>query len=236
MGTATVLSLAQDVAAEISLGIPGALIDVTTDRTALKLKRLLHKTCGDLAARHDWNALKREHTFTTTAADAQTGGLPSDFLRFVPDTMYNRTTNWKVQGPASDREWQSYKSSLTTRVFDAFRIRGGVLLLAPLNPGSETIAFEYITNTIGKQADDTEVTTFADDTDTTHFDDELVRLGMSWMHRKAEGLDYAEEFRAYEMRIVQLTKGDDGHRTVDMCGASDEFTPRAPRVPDTLIF
>jgi hypothetical protein len=235
MGTASVLSLAQDAAAEISLGIPGGLIDVTNDRTALKLKRLLHKVCGDLQSRHDWENLKREHTFTTTAADVQTGGLPTDFLRMVPDTIYNRTSNWRVMGPITANDWQSYKATLTNRVFDAYRIRGGDLLIAPLNPGSETIAFEYITNYIGKQSDDTEVATFQDDTDTTYFDDELVRLGMVWMHRKAEGIDYAEEFRAYELRITNLAKGDGGPRIVDMCGATDDFTPRAPRVPDTLV-
>lgn len=237
MGTATILELATDIAIALNVARPAAVVGATTDLTALKILRFITHSCRDMAGRYDWQELRREKAFTTTSgADVQANAVATDLLRFIPGSMWNRTTTWQVMGPMTPDEWQAYKAQVTSRVYDAFRLRGNALLLAPQPTGSETIAYEYITKYIGLATDGTtERLAFAADTDTTYFDDELIIQHTVWRHRKSEGLDYSEEFRAAEMRFQQLTRADGGKRTIDMAGGCTDRKPMAPRVPDTLL-
>jgi hypothetical protein len=57
-----------------------------------------------------------------------------------------------------------------------------------------------------------------------------------WRYRKAEGQDYSEEFREFELRLNDLIKMDGGRRMIDMGGGSHDRIPVPPRVPDTLVF
>jgi len=201
--------------------------------------RAITRTCRQLATRFDWQKLRAEHTFTTAAAAAQTAStpLPTDFLRFVPDSMYNRTTRFRVTGPLTPDEWQGHQAALVTRVYDAFTLRGNIFLMAPTPAAGETIAYEYITKNIGT---DTTLATarsaFTVDTDVPYLDDELITLGVIWRYRKAEGQDYSEEYREFELRLNDLIKMDGGRRMVDMGGGSHDRIPVPPRVPDTLVF
>lgn len=235
----TVLELAVEAATELSQVTPTAVVANTGDPGAQKLLRHLHRTCRQLAARYDWQVLRREKTFTTTATATQTGALASDLLRFVPETMFNRTKDNRVSGPLSPEEWQAFQAVAYGSVFDQFYIRGNAFLMSPTPAAGDSIAYEYITNYIGTNAAaSTERTIFSVDSDVTYFDDELVLLGMVWRYRKAEGLDYSEEFREFETRFYDLTKMDGGRRILDMNDGSVQKArvPVAPRIPDTLVF
>ncbi|HXF89593.1 MAG TPA: hypothetical protein VNK48_14655 [Xanthobacteraceae bacterium] len=232
---ASILAICSDAADALSLVRPDALIDVTDDNTAQKLYRAMIATLRQIAARHDWQVLVKEKTFTTSATAEQTGAIASDFLRIIQGTVYNRTRRREVAGPVSAAEWQHIQASLATLVNPAFRIRGNALLLTPTPPAGETIAYEYIKNAIGTSADGSvDRATFTADTDLVLFDDELVILGTVWRYRKAEGQDYSEEYREFEMRLYDLIKMDGGRRRIEMAGPPDEFKPRAPQMPDTL--
>lgn len=213
----TVLSLVTDAADELSLARPTDIADTTDDNTSQKLIRHLTRTCRQLSAEYDWSRLRREKTFTTVAAAEQTDAIPSDFQRFVKDTMWNRTTRTKVQGPIQASDWQIRQAQASTGPFQNFNIRGSAFLMTPTPTAGWTIAYEYITKYIGLAVDGTtERLTFTADDDTTYFDDELVILGTVWRYRKAEGLDYSEEFREYQLRRANLIKMDGGRRTLDM--------------------
>ena len=41
-------------------------------------------------------------------------------------------------------------------------------------------------------------------------------LGTVWRYRKAEGLDYSEEFREYQLRRANMIKMDGSRRVLDM--------------------
>lgn len=215
----TVLSLVTDAADELSLARPADISDVTDDNTSQKLIRHLTRTCRQLNAEYDWARLRREKTFTSVAAQEQTNAIPEDFQRFVKDTFWNRTTRTKVYGPIDPSEWQQREAAVNTSPYQNFIIRGTSLLLTPAPSSGWTMAYEYITKYIGLAVDGTtERNTFTGDDDTTYFDDELVILGTVWRYRKAEGLDYSEEFREYQMRRANLIKMDGGRRTLDMGG------------------
>lgn len=234
----SILQIAKNAADELAINRPTTLIGASEgDDTPAKLYRQLVKTVKHLHATYDWQVLYREKTFTTIAAAAQTGAIPTDFLRFVPETLYNRTRRYKLQGPLTADEWQAHQALLSTQVYMAYRIRGNSFLLVPTPPAGETIAYEYITNTIGTSSDgSTERTDFADDADVTYFDGELVTLGTVWRYRQAEGNDYAEPFRDYQLMLADRIKMDGGRRRLDMSTGSVDRVPVPPRAPDTLVF
>lgn len=214
-----VLSLLKDASDELSLARPTDISDTTDDNTAQKLLRHCTRTCRQLAASYDWSRLRREKLITTTATEEQTGAIPADLLRFVPETMWNRTTRNIVLGPLSPDDWQMRKAVLTGGTFQNFIIRGTSFLMTPEPSAGWIIAYEYITKNIGiNNAGTTELTAFVSDDDQTFFEDELIILGTVWRYRKAEGLDYSEEFREFEMRRANMIKMDGSRRKLDMSG------------------
>ena len=118
-------------------------------------------------------------------------------------------------------------------VYDAFRQRGNDLLMMPIPNAGDTYAFEYICNTPVVDANGTTFRTkFLADDDEALLDEEAVTLGIIWRFKKAKGLDYAEDFRTYQMQVHQLKARDGGQRSWDFSSASDPRTPRFPLVPD----
>lgn len=229
-----ILTIAQDAAIELSLDEPTTIVNTAVDSAGRKLFRHLLAICKQLSGM-DWAELRREHTFTTEAAVTQSSGFPADFLRFVPNTFFNRTKRWRVNGPMSPEEWQADRSTLVTRVHDSFIQRGTSMLLSPTPPAGETMAYEYITKYIGtNDALDTGRERFTSDNDVPYLDAELITLGVVWSYRKAEGLDYGEEFRKYEMRKAQLFAASGSRRVINMGATDYRRNPVAPIVPDTL--
>ena len=222
----TLLTLCNDIADELSLDRATSYLGNTESDSALKIVRHLSRTVRQLAARYDWQTLRREKTFVTVGAATQTGAIPADFLRFVSGTMFNRTRTLPVEGPITPEEWQIQQARPVTSVWDQFIIRGNAFLITPTPAAGQTIAYEYITKYIGTNAAVAEVTTFAADTDSSYFDDELLILGAVWRYRKAEGTDYSEEFREFERRFTDLTKMDGGRRILDM---GTRMNPRGRR-------
>ena len=112
-------------------------------------------------------------------------------------------------------------------------MRAGSLLITPTPSTGHTIAYEYITSYIGTDTTAaTGRTKFTADTDLPYFDDELVIMGVVWRYRQSEGLDYAEPYRDYQMRISNLLKTDGNRRILDMNG---EKLPRLPNVTGNQI-
>lgn len=233
---ANVLSLCQDAATEVKLSIPSAVIGISNDPDAVLLKRALVKTCRQLQD-YGWQNILREKTFTTVAAETQTDTpLPTDFLSFVDATIYNRTTRERVFGPLSADEWQSQKAVAATWSYDSFRIRGNAWLMAPTPTAGHTIAYEYVTSSLGTDVTGaTPRTTFSVDTDLTYWDDELVILGISMNVLDIDGNDYAERSMQFQRRLAKMLSLDGGARIISPYSKTDKI-PMAPRVPDRLVF
>lgn len=212
-----VLALARDAADELSLARPADITD-TDDNTSQKLFRHMTRTCRQLAAEYDWTRLRREKLITATATEEQTNAIPADFLRFVPETLWNRNARTRLCGPINPDDWQARKAVLSASPYSTFIMRGTSFLMTPAPTAGHIIAYEYITKNIASAAGDTEVAAFVSDDDAPFFDDELVILGTVWRYRKAEGLDYSEEFREYQMRRANMIKMDGGTRRLDMGG------------------
>jgi len=214
---ANLLSIIEQVADRIGLVRPTQVIG-SSDPQARQLLALANQEGRELARRHPWQAITFEHTFTTVASETQTGAIPTSFDRFVPNTIYNRTTGEELRGPLTAQEWSDYKSGISTFVFDSYRVRGDSFLMAPTPTAGQTVAYEYVSKYWAMSAADTtpDQQWWLGDTDETVLDEELMILGIHWRYLRSRGLDYADVFQTYELALAQLTGRDGGSRILSM--------------------
>ena len=204
----SLLTICQDASDEIGILRPTSIVG-NSDQSARTLFRLAKKLGNRLMKVFDWQVLRAEQNFTALGAEEQTGILPSNFDRFVPETMWNRTDIFMITGPITPSQWQGLKaSSYSDTESRKFMMRGGSVLVQPtLNAGAQ-IYFEYVKNTWCQDQSSTAQTTWAADTDTALIDEELITLGMIWEYKNARGLPNVSEAAAYEQYFETLIRND----------------------------
>jgi hypothetical protein len=141
-----------------------------------------------------WQQLTKISTLSLTSS--QTYPLPSDFLSFTPDTMYQQGRFDSVDLPTEPEVWALLTSvasvaSLPVRA----RIYGGQLHI--LNPQSgATITYEYNSNApITDATGATAKTQFTADTDIWLLDDRMFQLELKWRFKKEKGLDFTADLQ-----------------------------------------
>lgn len=133
--------------------------------------------------------------------------LPSDWLKQIPQTEWDRTNRWPLMGPISPQEWQSFQSGV---VYSGprlrFRIMANTMYVDPPPTAHDTLAYEYISQNwvlstlgVGKAA-------FTADTDTFIFDDSLLMEGLILRWNKRKGFAYDE--KDFD-RILSMAMGQD---------------------------
>lgn len=209
----TVLSIVSAVMGRLSLTQP-TVVFTSTDRNVVQFRELLIEGAEALSkagSPSGWQSLQNEHTFVTVAAQIQTNmPLPADFRRFVPDSVYNRSTNRQVTGPLTPAQYQQMQVwPQLVAPYLMFRERQSQLYLDPIPPAGETIAYEYISSYWAKSSAGVAKATFTSDDDTTYLDEELLKLDLRWRWKAAKGLEYGEDMASFE-RAKMLALGDDG--------------------------
>ena len=213
----TLLTIVQGAAARCGLAQPSSVVS-NTDETAVRLLSLTNAAGKALARRHNWSVLTKEKTFTTTAAAVQASAIPTDFDRFVDETLFNRTRKRRLTGPISAEEWQVQQALSASVLIDAFRIRGADMLITPTPAAGETIAYEYVSKYwVDTDADgDGDAVSFASDSYTSILDEEMLTLDVIWRYRASVGLNYAEAFREAQLMVADRIAGDGGRRTLNL--------------------
>lgn len=180
-----------------------------------------------------WEALETEQTFTSTATAVQTGAIPSDYHALIINTMFNRSQNRRVTGPLSPQEWQAQQALSASLLTDAFRIRGGNLLITPTPDAGDTYAFEYMSKNWCQSSGGAGQAAWAADSDTGVLDENLMLLGIIWRFKADRGLSYAENFNTYEKEAEQAIMRDGGKRDLNY-SMDDSLLDHAepPLVPD----
>ncbi len=169
----------------------------------------------DLSRAHNWTSLLKQQTFTTVAQAVQTNAVPTDFNWYMNDTMWNRGTQVKVGGPVSAEDWQAFQAIALLAIPNAvFRFRGGDILIYPTPAAGQTCAYEYGTTYWVNGSK----TAFSADTDTAVLDETIISLGLRWRWLKSKGMDYAEDFRSYEIAKQQAVARDGGKQKVYLGG------------------
>jgi len=221
----SLLTIIDGACGELNIAQPSTVI-ASTDLATRQLLALARKEGKELARRFDWQVLLKEATFTTAAAETQIASLSatfSDFARIVNDTMWNRTQAWKVSGPLTPQQWQQRLASAAQAGIRNFsRIRGDALIFNPVPTAGDYVYFEYISNKWCQSSLAAPQSDWLADSDTALIDEEVIRLGVVWRFLKAKGLDYAEEFRTYEMALGDIFGSDGGSSVLNL---SDEPEP-----------
>lgn len=209
----TLLSIANDVGDETK-GARPATIASNTNPDAQSMLRLINK-CGKwMQKAYDWQILRAEQTFTSIAAETQTGALPSDFDRFIPETFWDRDTNNLITGPIGPVEWQGLKVQSFDSQNKKFALRGGAILTQPALAADVSCAFEYIkVNWCDIAAGSGEKAAFTIDTDVALIDEELITRAAILEYLASEGQPYIKalrDFTEYFDRLTDIEIADGG--------------------------
>lgn len=233
----TILQIVQDVTDEIGLPQPTAVIG-SNDQTVRSLLALANREGKELSRRHRWQILTKEATWTTLATEDQGSLANTDIVAdgdfdldygIINETVFNRDDQFQTFGPVSPRGWQARKASTNTGPYSEYRIRQNKLFLTPAPAVGETGAFEYKSLHWCEDSGATGQARWAADTDVGRISEDLMTLGLKWRWLKSKGLDYAEEFRTYELSVQSAVAHDGSSETLFMDQElEDTPTIRAP--------
>lgn len=200
----TMLSIVQDASVSLGLTSPSAVASTSTQAQMLGLLNLEGK---DLAARAPWYVLRRRNTFTLSTSSSNQGAMngtvvtASDFDYMLQDTFYNTTTSMPIEGPMMDTEEEEQTALGFSGPYQQWALRGGDLYIYPQPTSADATAFQYISKFWCKASGGTRKAAFTVDTDLSLLDESLLTLGLIWRWKRANGLDYAQEFALYESRV-----------------------------------
>ncbi len=223
----TLLAVVQSTTRRIGIPYPSAVASSNDDQL-LQLMDLANEEIEELADRYPFQAIVREQTFTTVGSESQ-GTLSSiisgESLKYVLNqTMWNRTQRRPVFNAGAEQKWQWLKARNVTGPYSEYRIREDTLRFIPTPTSGETVAFEYVTNYLVLSVSSAKKATFTADDDTTYLDEKLVTRGVIWRWKKVKGLDYAEDFAAYERMVTNAIARDGTKPRIDM-GEGGMFVP-----------
>jgi hypothetical protein len=201
----SLLTVVQDFCRRTNIDVPTSVLG-STDEKILQVYALLQEDGDDLCTRGDWQQLVKEATHTTVATESQ-GAIDTiatlGFDRFKNKTLWNRSNLLPIF-IISGSEWQQAKATSNSSPNYQVRLRGNELLANPVPSAGLTWAFEYVSNRwILDQDGTTYKSAFTNDADTFVFPEKILKLGLRWRWKKEKGLEYAEDFRTYELLVKQ---------------------------------
>ncbi|MGZ5029074.1 MAG: phage adaptor protein [Methylobacter sp.] len=224
----TLLQLVQKFCLRTNIPSPSTVYG-STDSQIIQAMSLLEEEINDLASRHNWQALTREATLTTIAAEDQgdINTLDPGFRFFNNQTIWDTTTRLPIIGPMSGQQWQAMKATTANSPRYSFRFMGNHLHIWPVPVYGHVWKFEYqsryaiadSTGTILKEF-------FTSDTDTFLLPDSIILAGLRWRWSAAKGLSYAELFDSYEVLVKDAMSRDGGKQKLNMDGEPVSANPR----------
>lgn len=216
----SMLTIVQAFCERTKIPVPTTVMG-TSDEQILQVRALLEEEGDALSRRGDWEALTVEVSHTTLAAEDQgtVVSIATNGFRYIKDdTMWDRTDKLPIPLMHSTK-WQRFKAAVSTAPRYHYRIRGGKLLMHPAPTAGHSVYFEYISkNWILSANGVTYKTAFTLDTDTVLLPEELFRMGLRWRWKKEHGMEYAEDFRDYEMQVADALGRDGGKQAIHLDG------------------
>tara|TARA_Y100000310_G_scaffold181396_2_gene181329 strand:- start:3827 stop:4546 length:720 start_codon:yes stop_codon:yes gene_type:complete len=211
----SLLTMIERATRRLGIPVPSTVVG-NTDAQVVQLLEIANQEGEELAARKsDWEVMTLENTFTFTAA-ADQGLLNSavvsdgDFDYIINDTFWNRTTSLPVLGSLNAIDWQTLQAFPVTGPYEQYRIRSGKLFIDPAPSSTDTGAFEYHSTSWCEDNVAVGQALWAADDDVGRLDETLMILGIIWRWKQVKGLDYAEEFKLYETRVLDAIARDGG--------------------------
>lgn len=227
------LALIQEFCGRTNIPVPTYVIG-NPDPQILQAKGLLNEFCDDLATRKSWQKNTIETIFTTTATEDQ-GDIntlcPYGYMGIEFETLFDRTQRLPLVGGISPSEWQARKAFNVTGPLYQFRLRQDRFLFNPAPPAGHEIAFEYfsawfVQNNAVTVPDPALFRLYWEkDTDSCTLGDQLPLAYLRWKWKAEKGLEYAEDFRRYEVLTATIAARNFPARTLYLDGKSQDLRP-----------
>ena len=218
----SLLTIVQAVADEVDILRPTSVIS-NNNSEVQKVLRLSNKVGDRLMKVFPWQILSIEKIYTSVGTEEQTNFFETDFDRFLPETMWNRSDIFMISGPITAQEWQGLKAtSYSDTEHRKFRFRGDSMLIIPLIDAGKTIAYTYVSKNWCQSSGSVGQTAWAADDDTGILDEELITRGTIWEYLNAESLPNATQAASYEEYFELLIRND--RPTEDILVAGDIFS------------
>lgn len=159
--------------------------------------------------------------------------LPSDWLKEIPQTEWDRTNRWPLLGPQSPQDWQSFKSGIVyAGPRQRFRILENTLAINPPPPNGLLFAFEYISNAWVTSAVGKRQTRYQADTDVALFPDTLMVSGLKTQWKAAKGLDGSFDLSEFRSMLEQLKAQDRSAPKLSLSPMPGEILLSTANLPD----
>jgi hypothetical protein len=212
----SLLSLVSDAMILCGFSAPSTVYGNTDANVTLF--RLLSQVEGDaLSRRYDWRGLKVLGTMTGDGSSTEYT-LPTDFDRFVTGyPLYMDGTPQLPLHKVSDDDMLAMKVAETQPTNPVWRLFGDTIEYYPAPESGDIIKIEYRSKYWIVDEDlATRKATWAEDTDLALMPERLITLGLIWRYKHAKGLDYAEDFRTYQIESHKAGTVNNGRQTIVM--------------------
>lgn len=203
----TLLTICQNAADEIGLPQPASIIG-NQEPDVQKMLRLSNKGGKYLTVLPNfyWRVLTKDRTFTGISGQEQTGILPSDFLRMVPETFWNRSVSRLVTN-VTEVQWTGLEATNYVGPEFKFLYRGNSIYITPSVLGAE-LAFSYVTPNWCQSSGGTPQSSWAADTDTGILNEELLTYDLVFRYKYADGLPSNEDKLEYADMLQSFLDND----------------------------
>lgn len=182
-----------------------------TDQNVAQIVAIAQATALDLVE-DEWMYLTRQGSIVLTSALVYP--LPSDWLGFAPNTVYQHGRWDQVDLPTTAEQW-ALLNSITGMSSLPIRVRLLNNQFNILNPqAGATINFEYRSNAPITNPRAGPVTLFTDDADVWELDDRMFQMQFKWRFKKEKGLEWTADKVASDMREGQVRARDQGNSTI----------------------
>jgi hypothetical protein len=209
----TVLSAIQAACPVIGLDVP-SLVYGSTDREWVEMGALANEMAERIATDHDWQALRRLHSFT--GDDVATDfALPADYARMLKDSnVWSSRVESPLRHVVSLDEWLELDIRSYEVFIGAWTIYGDRLHIKPVATAAENVRFFYVSRTYARSSAGADKAAFTADDDVFRLSSRLLTLGIIWQWRANKGLPYAEDMVNFERVRDRLAADDKGARVL----------------------
>lgn len=219
----SLLTIVSDACALVGIDVPTSVIS-STDQTYVQMVYLAQFEGDELSRTFKWRQQKVVADYT---GDGSTTlwALPEDFDRFTTENRRQSSILLGLQGPVSDDEFLDAQVRGFRPTIPYFRLIGDNIETTPAVSDGQQIKFEYISSYWITDSGGTAKARFTADSDLSLIYDRLITLGVVWRWKRAKGLDYAEEFRTYQMEKMRQAHVDGGTPRLRLAEGQDYWHP-----------
>jgi hypothetical protein len=190
----------------------------STDPNVAKFVALAQDIGDELRERFYWRNLNIGAAITGDGTSTQFA-LPSDWAELSPGQKFFSSLYplLSLPGPVSNETMAMLKVLPSYPTRPVWRLIGGVVEFFPALALNEVVTFNYYsTNWVSNANASIRQPSFLLDSDFSMIDEIVLRRGLVYRWKQSKGLDYAEDFRSYQMSLDRAAGREDSERIVTM--------------------